>query len=193
MKDLSGGILMRNKYLAGYFPMLSIMLFSLSLGVYFERKMESLFKRAGIYQGMLEFFSEPGIKLSMLGLLFVFFFMAFAAMKLLSDTITELSLLFFFQEPEEGIKRHSLQSVIFLIGGAASLLSAGSAAGIGLIFAVSVLVSFIGMVYQYSGGLSIFRLAGFIFFHVFTWAGLLLAVFYTAVKVYNSLLASLPL
>lgn len=173
--------------------MLSIMLFSLSLSVYCERKMESLFKRTGIYQGMLEFFSEPGIKLSMLGLLFVFFFMVFAALKLLSDTITELSLLFFFQEPEEGMKRNSLQAVIFLMGGAVSLLSAGSAAGIIIIFGVSVLVSFTGAVYQYSAGLSMFRLAGFIFFHVFIWAGLLLTVFYTAVKVYNSLLASLPL
>ncbi|MBT2646197.1 DUF5366 family protein [Bacillus sp. ISL-34] len=57
--------------------------------------MLKLFGNLGIYQGMQEFFSEAGIKLALLIVLLLVFFMFFAVLKLVSDTILELSLLFF--------------------------------------------------------------------------------------------------
>lgn len=78
----------------------SILLFSLSFAIYGEMQMLKLFGNLGIYQGMLEFFSEAGIKLALLIVLLLLFFMVFAALKLISDTILELSLLFFSKDSE---------------------------------------------------------------------------------------------
>lgn len=99
MKELSEETIMKNPYLTSYFPLLAIIMFSLSLSVRTEMEIAAILKNAGIYEGMLEFFSETGIKLSLLTLLMVLFFMVFAAMKLLADTINEVSLLFFFKRP----------------------------------------------------------------------------------------------
>ncbi|MDP1417058.1 DUF5366 family protein [Peribacillus simplex] len=57
--------------------------------------MLKLFGNSGICQGMLEFFSETGIKLALLIVLLLLFFMVFTVLKLISDTILELSLLLF--------------------------------------------------------------------------------------------------
>ncbi len=78
----------------------SILLFSLPFAIYGEMQMLKLFGNLGIYQGMLEFFSEAGIKLALLIVLLLLFFMVFAALKLISDTILELSLLFFSKDSE---------------------------------------------------------------------------------------------
>ncbi|MFS0595620.1 DUF5366 family protein [Peribacillus frigoritolerans] len=67
--------------------------------------MLKLFGNLGIYQGMLEFFSEAGIKLALLIVLLLLFFMVFAALKLISDTILELSLFFFSKESPEQCKK----------------------------------------------------------------------------------------
>jgi hypothetical protein len=65
----------------------SILLFSLSFAIYGEMQMLKLFGNLGIYQGMLI-------------VLLLLFFMVFAALKLISDTILELSLLFFSKDSE---------------------------------------------------------------------------------------------
>jgi len=91
---------MKNTYLFSYLPISSILLFSLSFAIYGEMQMLKLFGNLGIYQGMLEFFSEAGIKLALLIVLLLLFFMVFAALKLISDTILELSLLFFSKDSE---------------------------------------------------------------------------------------------
>ncbi|WP_268563838.1 DUF5366 family protein [Peribacillus frigoritolerans] len=80
--------------------------------------MLKLFGNLGIYQGMLEFFSEAGIKLALLIVLLLLFFMVFAALKLISDTILALSLLFLSKD-SEGKALNSVRkgSVIYVIGG----------------------------------------------------------------------------
>ncbi|MFJ7851913.1 DUF5366 family protein [Peribacillus frigoritolerans] len=109
--------------------------------------MLKLFGNSGIYQGMLEFFSEAGIKLALLIVLLLLFFMVFAALKLISDTILELSLLFFSKD-SEGKALNSVRegSVIYVIGGACSLFSVQFIFGIGSIFiATNVVASGIGL------------------------------------------------
>ncbi|RFU70158.1 hypothetical protein D0469_08225 [Peribacillus saganii] len=184
---------MKNTYLTGYFPLISIMLFSLSFSIYTELKAVVLLKSVGVYNGMLEFVPDAGIKLSLLLVLFILFFMLFAALKLISDTVLELSLLFFSKESEgEGLKSIRLGSVIYFIGGALSLLSIKFIAGIIGIFIAATITAFIYFVYKIQSSLSTVRLIGLIFFHTFIWAALVFTVVFAFLKLYNSIMASLP-
>lgn len=185
---------MKNTYLTSYFPLLSILLFSLSLSIRVEMTLIEMLKGAGIYEGMKEFFSDGGIKLALLLLLVILFFMVFAALKLIADTINELSLLFFSKESEgESLKQIRSGSIIYFIGGALSLLSLYSFLGIGAIFLLTTVIYFIYFVFKISSSMTIVGIVGVIFFQVVVWSTLLTGVTYIAVKVYNSLMASLPI
>ncbi|MEH7886183.1 DUF5366 family protein [Bacillus sp. JJ1609] len=185
---------MKNPYLTSYFPLLAIVLFSLSLSVRTEMELVALLKNAGIYEGMLEFFSETGIKLSLLALLMVLYFMVFAAMKLIADTINEVSLLFFSKDHEgESLKLIRSGATVYFAAGVLSLFSIYSFIGIGVIFAVATLIYFIYFVYKISPNLSIAGVIGTVFFHIILWSTMLLGIVYLAVKVYNSIMASLPI
>ncbi|KAB2334709.1 hypothetical protein F7731_13110 [Cytobacillus depressus] len=185
---------MKNTYFTSYFPLLSIILFSLSLSIRFEKVLIEFLKNSGIYVGMLEFFSEGGIKLSLLILLMLLFFMVFAALKLIADTINELSLLFFSKDSEgESLKQIRGGAIIICIGSALSLVSMNSFIGIGIIFAAAIIIYFLYFVYKVSSSLSALGLIGLIFFQVFFWSSFILGILYLALKVYNSIIASLPI
>lgn len=194
MKELSEETIMKNPYLTSYFPLLAIIMFSLSLSVRTEMEIAAILKNAGIYEGMLEFFSETGIKLSLLTLLMVLFFMVFAAMKLLADTINEVSLLFFSKDHEgESLKIIRSGATIYFAGGVVSLFSIYSFIGIGVIFAAATLIYFIYFVYKISPNMTFAGMIGTVFFQVIIWSTMLLGIIYLAVKVYNSIMASLPI
>ncbi len=185
---------MKNPYLTSYFPLLAIILFSLSLSVRTEIELISILQNAGIYDGMLEFFSDTGIKLSLLALLMVMFFMVFAALKLIADTINEVSLLLFSKDHEgESLKLIRNGATIYFTAGVVSLISYFSFLGIGAIFALATFIYFIYFVYKISPNLTAVGLVGTIFFQVILWSTLILGIVYIAVKVYNSLIASLPI
>ncbi|MFA9557573.1 DUF5366 family protein [Evansella sp. AB-rgal1] len=185
---------MKNAYLTSHFPLLSIILFSLSLSIYSERNLVLYFMQIGLYEGMIEFFSERGIQLTLLFLLWLFFFMLFSALKLIADTINEVSLLFFSKD-EEGSDLKSVRkgSWFFLVGG---ILSIGLTFHIMLILAVFVaacIAFFIFFIYKVSVTQSSFSLIGIIFFHTFFWFSFGLTVLWALLKLYNSIIASLPL
>jgi hypothetical protein len=185
---------MKNAYITSYFPLMSILMFSLALSVRTEIELLAVLKNAGIYDGMMEFFSDTGIKLSLLALLMVVFFMVFAAMKLIADTINEVSLLLFSVDHEgESLKFIRKGAVIYFAGGIAALVSFFSFIGIGAIFFLATLIYFIYFVYKISPKLTMAGLIGTVFFQTILWSTLVLGVVYLAVKVYNSLLASLPI
>lgn len=185
---------MKNTYFMSYFPLLSIILFSLSLSINIEMVLLDFLKSAGIYVGMREFFSDGGIKLALLALLLILFFCIYAALKLLADTINEVSLLFFSKDSEgESLKKIRGGAIIYFIGSIISLLMMSSLIGILVVFAVTTIVYFCYFVYKISSSLSIVGLVGVIFFQVLTWSSLFIGVIYLAVKVYNSILASLPI
>ncbi|WP_079507183.1 YufK family protein [Mesobacillus jeotgali] len=185
---------MRNAYFTSYFPLMSILMFSLALSVRTEMELLLVLKSAGIYDGMLEFFSDTGIKLSLLALLMVVFFMVIAAMKLIADTINEVSLLLFSRDHEgESLKLIRKGAVIYFAGGIASLVSFFSFIGIVAIFLLATMVYFIYFVYKISPKLTMSGMIGTVFFQVIFWSTLVLGIVYLAVKVYNSLLASLPI
>ncbi|RSD27547.1 DUF5366 family protein [Mesobacillus subterraneus] len=185
---------MKNPYLTGYFPLLAIIMFSLSLSIRTEIELISILKNAGIYEGMLEFFSETGIKLSLLALLMALYFMIFAALKLIADTVNKVSLLFFSKDHEgESLNRIHHGATIYFAAGAASLVSIYSWIGIGAIFALATLIYFFYFVYKVSQSLTMSGLIGIVFFQVILWSTLVLGFVFIAVKVYNSIIASLPL
>ncbi|UYZ21367.1 DUF5366 family protein [Mesobacillus jeotgali] len=185
---------MRNPYLTGYFPLLSIIMFSLALSLRTEIELIAILKNAGIYDGMLEFFSDTGIKLSLLALLMVVYFMVFAALKLIADTINEVTLLLFSRDHEgESLKLIHKGAIVYFAGGIAALASFFSFTGIGSIFLITTIVYFIYFVYKISPKLTAAGLIGTVFFQVILWSTLVLGIIYIAVKVYNSLIASLPI
>ncbi|MDZ5472074.1 DUF5366 family protein [Bacillus sp. 31A1R] len=185
---------MKNTYLTSYFPLLSIILFSLTLAINVEMVLLDFLRKTGIYEGMKEFFTDGGIKLALLFLLLIAFFMVFAALKLIADTINELSLLFFSRDSEgDSLKLIRSGSTIYFFGGAISLLSMYSFIGIALILALTTVIYFVYFVYKVSPTLSIIGVSGLIFFQVLVWSSLLLGVFYLSIRVYNSIMASLPI
>lgn len=185
---------MKNTYLTSYFPLLSIILFSLALAIRTELSLLELLQKVGIYDGMLEFFSDGGIKLALLFLLIVVYFMVFAALKLIADTINGLSLLFFSKDLEgENLKVVRGGSIIYFIGGAISLISVQSFIGIGAVFTLTTIFYFVYFVLKVSPSVSTIGIIGMIFFQVAIWSTLIICVVYIALKVYNSFIASLPI
>lgn len=185
---------MKNTYLTSYFPLLAIILFSTSLALKTQMELVYFLKKTGIFQGMLEFFSEGGVKLSLTVLLLVLFFMVFAALKLVADTINGLSLLFFSKDLEgESLTKSKQGSAIYFIGGALSLLSLFSYIGIAILFAAATFIYFSYFVYKASSSLTASGIAGVIFFQVMVWSSLLTGILYLSLKIHNSIMASLPI
>ncbi len=185
---------MKNRYFTGYFPLIAIIMFSLSFSIFTVGKTVELLGEIGLYAGLLEFFSPIEIKLILLFIIFLLFFMMFAALKLLSDTFVDISLLFFSEDREGDIQKSArLGSVIYFIGGGISLLCAMSFVLISLVFFVTTMVAFMYFIYKAGPYFTSAGLVGFVFFHLLTWGCILAAVAYAILKLYNSLLASLPI
>lgn len=193
MNDVKDGLQVKNTYLTSHFPLISILLFSTSFSLYTEGLVINKLHDLGVYSGMTEFISESGIKLTLLFLLMLLFFMVFAALKLIADTTIELSLLFFSKD-KEGKELTKIRSGawFYLIG---SVISLFFFKYILFVLIIVVLVSFgyfIFFVYKVSSSLSNAGLIGIIFFHVFFWSAFVLSVFYAIIKLYNSFIAGLP-
>ena len=185
---------MKNTYVTGYFPLLSIMAFSLSFSVYLTLTTILFLKNNGLFSGMTGFLSETNIKLSFLLLFFICFFMLFAALKLLVDTFIELSLLFFSKdEIGEDLQKLRGASIIFLIGGLVSMLCYLSIWWLMGCFILTALIAFIYFLNKINSSLSGAGLIGIIFFHVTVWGVLLLGICLSIFKLYNSIIAGLPL
>lgn len=184
---------MANRYITSHFPLFSILLFSLSFAIYTQLYITDLLVKLGLYSGMREFFSEHGIKLTLLFLLLLFFFMVFSALKLIADTMIELSMLFFSKD-EDGseLNKGRAGSWIYLIASIVSLFFSQHILFIVGLFLVASFVYFIYVVVKISRVLSVFGLIGLVFFHIFFWSMFLVAVTYASIKLYNSFIASLP-
>lgn len=184
---------MKNTYLTSHFPLISIILFSISFSLYTEDVIIQKLYNLGVYNGMTEFFSEKGIKLTLLFLLVLFFFMVFAALKLIADTTIELSLLFFSKD-KEGTELTKIRSGswLYLVGSVLSLVFFQAIVVVVFIFTIVNFGYFIFFVYKVSSSLTPIGLIGIIFFHIFFWFASILSVSYAMIKLYNSFIASLP-
>ncbi|MGY4690521.1 DUF5366 family protein [Salibacterium sp. K-3] len=185
---------MNNTYLTSYFPLFSILLFSFSFSMYSERLISGWLKDIGLYAGMLEFFSAAGIQMTLLFFLVLFFFMIFSALKLIADTLMELSLLFFSKDVD-GMELTNIRkgTWIYFLAGILSLLFIWTPAGMVLCFLGATFIYFVFVVYNMSNSLSGAGMFGLIFFHISFWCAAAAATAYAGFRLYNSLIKSLPI
>ncbi|MDQ0247237.1 hypothetical protein J2S09_004886 [Bacillus fengqiuensis] len=184
----------KNKYIMSYVPLLTIVLFSMSLGIYLSFFFIDLSQSLGIYEGLRLFFSTRELTVTLFLLLSFFFFMLFAALKLIGDTLMGMSLFLFSKEQvEEETEKIHKGTVIFLAGAFVSLIVSHSLLWIVLSIFVTACVYFIYVVYEMHGLFKPLPLVGFIFFHILTWAIFFSGIIYLSLTFYNSMLKSLPI
>lgn len=185
---------MKNTYFTSYFPLITILLFSTSLSIATVMIVIDYLQVLGIYEGMLEFFSNNGIKLALFIIFALLFFMVFSALKLIADTVTELSLLFFSKDiVGENLTKIRGGSSFYLVAGALSLAAVQFPIAIIGIFLLATLCYFIFIVYKISSSLTSASLIGLVLFHVLFWFSFILGTLYICFRLYNSIMASLPI
>jgi Family of unknown function (DUF5366) len=185
---------LKNTYLTSYLPLFAILLFSLTFSVYGVDVLVNLFKKIGVYPGMREFLSDIQLKFVLLILLMIVFFMVFAALKLIAETINGVSMLFFSKDSEGQLyNRVRSGSMIYFIGGLVSSVSMKSFMGLVVIFTATSIVYFVYFVYKISVTVSKAGIIGVISLQLFTWSSLFMTVFLVILKLYNGVMASLPI
>lgn len=185
---------MKNTYITGYIPLFSILMFSLTFSVYGVGACIDLFKAIGIYAGMSEFLTGAQLKMVILAMLMIIFFMILAALKLIAETINSVAMLFFSKEREgRALQQAGSGSMIYLAGSLISAASLHSFTGLVVIFILTSFVYFIYFVVKVSSMLSLAGTIGVILFEVVIWLILLSGVLFVAVRLYNSILESLPI
>lgn len=182
----------KNTYLTGYFPLFAIILFSSSFGYSTEAYLVDQLKRLGIYRGMTELFSNVQIEVALWFICTLLFFMLFAALKLISDTLIELSL-FFFSKESEGATLNQIRggSSIFLIGSLCSIIVVKSTILLPALFLLSCFVYFFYFVYKASTSLTTAGMFGLIFMHLLFWVCFTMGVIYAFLKVYKAFMSGI--
>ncbi|BAQ08506.1 putative membrane protein [Bacillus sp. OxB-1] len=184
---------MKNPYLFGYLPFVTISLFSLTFGVYTVSTSIGLFKEIGLYSGMREFLTDMQLRVFLLVVYALLFFMLFSALKLIAQTIHETAMLFFSKDPD-GISYSEARggNVIYFFG---SLVSAGGINSIKLlagIFLLTTFIYFVFTVYKLSKFMTVASTIGLLVFEITIWSAFLSIIIYILLRLYNGLIASLP-
>lgn len=184
---------MKNPYVFGFLPLITILLFSLTFSVFTMNKAIALFKVIGVYSGMREFLSDLELKLLLLVILVLVFFMLFSALKLIAETIHELGMLFFSKDLEgKTISQARGGYVIFFVGAAISAVGSQSIQLLLIIFLATAFIYFIYVVFKLSSSMSLWGTVGLIMFEIIIWSLFLALILYAIIKLYNGLIASLP-
>lgn len=184
---------MKNPYIFGYLPFVTIVLFSLTFGVYTVGVSVELFKGIGLYAGMREFLTDIQLRIFLLVIYALLFFMVFSALKLIAETIHETAMLFFSKDVEgKSYSEARGGNVIYFFG---ALASAGGINSINLLTAIFLLTTFIYFVYvvfKLSKFMTIFSTIGLLVFEILVWTLLVSTIIYILLKLYNGVVASLP-
>ncbi len=184
---------MRNPYIFGYLPFATIVLFSLTFGVYTVGVSVDLFKEIGLYAGMREFLTDMQMRIFLLVIYALLFFMFFSALKLIAGTIHETAMLFFSKDVEGASYSEARGgNVIYFFG---ALVSAGGIHSVNVLAAIFLLTTFIYfvyVVYKLSGFLTIASTIGLIVFEIIVWSVLVSTIVYILLKLYNGVIVSLP-
>jgi len=185
---------MKNTYLTSHFPLLAILVYSLAFALYAETFLLEKLADIGLYSGMTEFFSESGIKMTLLFVLFLLFFMALAALKIISDTMIQLSLLFFSKDKEGAdLQKIRQGSWFYFISSFFALILCKYIEAILASFVIATLAYLVFYLYKIRDSLSLIGLFGMVLFHSLFWGTFLFTFIYAVTKLYNSFIASLPL
>ncbi|HJF30610.1 MAG TPA: YufK family protein [Sporosarcina psychrophila] len=184
---------MKNPYIYGYLPFVTIVLFSLTFGVYTVSMSVELFKGIGLYAGMREFLTDIQLRVFLLVIYALLFFMVFSALKLIAETIHETAMLFFSKDVEgKSYSEARGGNVIYFFG---ALASAGGISSVKLLAAIFLLTTFIYFVYvvfKLSKFMTIVSTIGLLVFEITVWAVLVSTIIYILLKLYNGVIASLP-
>lgn len=184
---------MRNPYIFGYLPFVTIVLFSLTFGVYTVGMSVNLFKEIGLYAGMREFLTDIQLRVFLLIIYALFYFMIFSALKLIAETIHETAMLFFSKDTEgESYSKARSGNVIYFFG---ALTSAGGIHSINIltgIFLLTTFIYFIYVIYKMSKFMSIPSTIGIIMFEIIVWSLFVSSILYILLRLYNGVVASLP-
>lgn len=184
---------MKNPYVFGYLPFITIVLFSLTFSIYTLTKSIQLFKVIGVYSGMREFLSDLELKVLLLIVFSLVYFMLFAALKLIAETIHELGMLFFSKDLEgKTVAQARGGYVIFFVGAVISAIGFQSIQLLLMLFLATALVYFVYVVYKLSSSMSLLGTVGLIMFEIIVWSLFLVLVIYSIIKLYNGVIASLP-
>ncbi|MEO4054337.1 YufK family protein [Solibacillus sp. CAU 1738] len=184
---------MKNPYLYGYLPLFTILLFSLTFGIFAVTESIELFNAIGVYAGMREFLSDLELRVFLLIVFALIFFMVFSALKLIGETIHELGMLFFSSDKAgETMNVARGGYVIFFFGALLSAFGIQSIIVLVAIFAITIFIYFIYTVYKMSHFMSISGMIGLIFFEILFWSIFVISIVYVVMKLYNGVLASLP-
>lgn len=184
---------MKNPYVFGFLPLITILLFSLSFAIFTMNRAIDLFKVIGVYSGMREFLSDLELKLFLLIIFALIYFMLFSALKLIAETIHELGMLFFSRDLEgKTISQARGGYVIFFMGAVISAVGFQSLQVLLLVFLATAFIYFVYVVFKLSGSMSLLGTVGLIMFEIIVWSLFLTLVIYVAIKLYNGIMASLP-
>ncbi|SOC12610.1 hypothetical protein SAMN05880501_10727 [Ureibacillus xyleni] len=184
---------MKNPYLYGYLPLFAILLFSLTFGMYTVGISLDFLTSIGIYSGMREFLTDLELRVLLLIVFTLCFFMLFSALKLIGETIHEVGMLFFSKDSAgETISVARGGYVIFFFGSLASAFGIQSFVILLIIFMLTVLTYFIFNIYKMSQYLTMSGTIGLIIFEVVFWSIFATFIVYVVLKLFNGLLASLP-
>lgn len=184
---------MRNPYIFGYLPFVTIVLFSLTFGVYTVSQSINVFKEIGLYAGMREFLTDIQLRVFLLIIYTLIYFMVFAALKLIAETIHETAMLFFSKDVEgKSYSQARGGNVVYFFGALLTVGGINSIKIMGIIFIVTTFIYFIYVVYKLSKFLTITSTLGLISFEIIVWSVFISVVIYILLKLYNGVIASLP-
>lgn len=184
---------MKNPYLFGFMPLATILLFSLTFGLYSVTEAISFFREIGLYAGMREFLSDFQLRIFLLIVLSFSFFMVFSALKLIAETIHEVAMLFFSRDVSgEGFRDARSGNIIYFIGSMISVIGIQSLPVLVGVFLITTFIYFVYVAYRMSPYLNIASLIGMIVFEIIMWSVLIVLILYVLLKLYNGLMASLP-
>lgn len=188
------GCQMRNPYVFGYLPFVTIVLFSLTFGLYTVGQSIILFKEIGLYTGMREFLTDIQLRVFLLVISSLLFFMIFAALKVIAETIHETAMLLFSKDVE-GLSYSKARggNVIYFFGALSTVAGIHSIKILGAIFLVTTIVYFIYVVSKLSKFMTTPSTIGLLFFEIIVWSVLISVVVYILLKLYNGVIASLPI
>lgn len=185
---------MRNPYLFGYLPFLTIILFSLTFGVFLVGTSISFFSEIGLYAGMREFLTEPQLRLFLLVIYSLAFFMLFSALKLIAETIHETAMLFFSKDAVgESYSEAKSGNLIYFFGALASVAGIQSIKILLVVFLLTTFVYFVYTVFILSKFMTVMSTVGLLVFEIIIWGTILSVIIYILLKLYNGILASLPI
>lgn len=151
------------------------------------------FNQIGLYTGMREFLTDTQLRLFLLIIYSLAFFMILSALKLIAGTIHETAMLFFSKDAI-GESYHEAKSgnLIYFFGALASVGGIQSLKILLVIFILTTFIYFVYSVFMLSKYLTVFSTICLLVFEILVWASLLSGFVYIILKLYNGILASLP-